>query len=98
MNGKSEKFNIVLVRFNENQQDIVIIPNRVSNNLRIEFDQSLEDSKIHMFNMEGRLMQSYLLEKNINVFETDVSNLSTGQYIIRYINVNKTITKKFIKI
>jgi len=96
--GRSETFYVVSVDFDSKTLDMFIVPNRVENSLRLEFTQSVEDARLHIYNMEGQVVKSYILASGIDAFNFDVSALSSGQYIAKYVNARKTIAKRFVKL
>lgn len=96
--GRSETFNVVSVTFDSKSKDMFIVPNRVDNNLRVEFTQTVDNGRLHIYNMEGKKVNSFILAKGIDIFNFDISGLKSGQYILKYVDVDKAITKKFIKL
>jgi len=72
--------------------DFGFSPNPVINNITIE---SPQQAVIEILNTEGQIMNTI----NINDLKTtvDLSNLSSGVYIIKAITGNEIIVKKFIK-
>jgi len=96
--GRSETFYVVSVDFDSKTLDMFIVPNRVENSLRLEFTQSVEDARLHIYNMEGQVVKSYILASGIDAFNFDVSALSSGQYIAKYVDARKTISKRFVKL
>ncbi len=77
---------------------MLIAPNKVLNNLKIEFGQPVEKGSLLIYNMEGQMIKNSLLASGIDMLNLDVSGMTPGQYIVKYIDVNGTLTKKFIKI
>ena len=77
---------------NDNLLDnVVIYPNPVKNNLNI---QNAENSSIKVFDLLGRVV---LLKNNISLYQQlDVSNLTTGTYLIKIIKGSQIKTDKFI--
>ncbi len=95
--GRKETFPMKSVYFGSNQRNFDIIPNLAFNNVKIEFEKPVENGRLHIYNIDGQLMQSYVLASGIDVLRIDVSELPTGQYIAKYIDGEDTINRKFIK-
>lgn len=71
-------------------QKLTVYPNPVANQLYFSFDSI---QKIEIFNVLGTLIKT--IEKNTE--SIDVSNLTTGNYIVRVTTENGTFSKKIIK-
>ena len=98
LDGRSETFNVVSVTFDFDKQDMIIAPNKVKNNLIIEFSKPVENGSLLIYDMEGQMINSSILAKGIDMINLDVSGLPSGQYIVKYLDVKGTATKKFVKI
>ena len=96
--GRSETFNIVSVVFNTKSLDMAIIPNRVENSLRLEFTKPVEEGRLHIYNMGGQKVKSYILATGVDAFNFDISGFTAGQYIAKFVDSNKTISKRFVKL
>ena len=97
LDGRSETFNIVSVTFDFDKQDMIIAPNKVNNNLIIEFSKPVENGSLLIYDMEGQMIKNSILAKGIDMINLDVSGLPSGQYIVKYLDVKGTATKKFVK-
>lgn len=95
--GRKETFPAKSVFFESNQRNFDIIPNLAFNNVKIEFEKPVENGRLHIYNIDGQLIQTYVLASGIDVLRIDVSGLPAGQYIAKYIDGEDTINKKFIK-
>lgn len=95
--GRKETFPAKSVFFESNQRNFDIIPNLAFNNVKIEFEKPVENGRLHIYNIDGQLMQTYVLASGIDILRIDVSGLPAGQYIAKYIDGEDTINKKFIK-
>jgi len=98
LDGRRETFSVVSVSFDLQKKFMSIVPNRVVNNLRVEFNQPADNGRLLIYNMAGRLVKSGMLNKDMIVIDLDVSGLLPGQYIVKYMNATGTITKRFIKL
>jgi hypothetical protein len=80
---------------------ITIMPNPVSDFINVEFlsDQILKDTEVSFMDSEGRSINLLQFDAGIglNTLKLNVSDLTAGWYIIRFVNNNKIYTKKFIK-
>jgi hypothetical protein len=83
---------IEVLSINDNNlQNVIIYPNPTRSILNIE---NAENSMIEIYDLLGRVVLS---ENNISINkQLNVSNLSTGTYLIKISNNNKVITDKFI--
>ena len=86
---KMTSFNIVT----EDYQDIILLhPNPVSNQLKICVEES---GKIEILDIYGNLLVLSNIESGTRYI--DLSNYSTGLYIIRYKSGGRIIIKKIMK-
>ncbi len=96
--GRSQKFEVVSVLFEQKvDSKIYINPNIVYSNLKIEFSSPVVNGRLHIYDTQGKLMNSFVLASGIDVFNFDVSSLPTGQYVVKYLDNNKMITERFLK-
>ncbi len=96
--GRSKTFNVVSVVFDTKSLDMAIVPNRVENSLRLEFTKPVEEGRLHIYNMEGQKVKSYVLATGVDAFNFDISGFTAGQYIAKFVDSNKTISKRFVKL
>ena len=80
-------------------QNISIFPNPVSNELNISFkNKNNSEYTFEVYSINGKLIQA---DKNTNAFgsvkKLDVSNLSSGFYLLKVINENQSSVIKFVK-
>ncbi len=96
--GRSQKFEVISVLFEQKvDSKIYINPNIVYSNLKIEFSSPVANGRLHIYDTQGKLMNSFVLASGIDVFNFDVSSLPTGQYVVKYLDNNKMITERFLK-
>jgi len=93
LDGRSETYNVVSVTFDSKSKEMFIVPNKVDNSLNIEFSQTVENGRLHIFNMSGKRVQSFILAKGVNTARFDISNLVSGQYILKYVDSKLNSTK-----
>jgi hypothetical protein len=79
---------------NETISDLEIYPNPVTNIINIKAQNNID--KISVFNQIGRLIK--VLSPNNKTIQADLSNLTSGIYILKINSDNKITTKKIIKI
>jgi hypothetical protein len=72
--------------------NIKIYPSPTTDNLTIEMPQS---SRIEVMNVEGQIIS--LIESADKKTTINLSNLSSGIYIIKALTENGIVTKKFLK-
>lgn len=79
----------------ENPVNLNIFPNPANDLITITSTQSLENSKVQIYSMNGKM----LLSKEIfeSTIELDVTSFECGTYIVRIIQNNQTLHKRFIK-
>ena len=93
------KFNGTVLGLDSNKfsSQIVMYPNPVKNNLTIVNPIYSAENFIEIFDMTGRVVFSSNIKYETN-FSIDVSNLITGNYIVKLTTENGTAVKNFIKI
>jgi hypothetical protein len=75
-----------------------ILPNSVSNSLKVSFHQPVQNGRLQIFNSSGQMVMNLLLSSGIDVLNTDVSELLPGQYLVRYVHAGGMETGRFVKI
>ena len=77
------------------QSEILLYPNPTSNLLKIRSTTSI--SKVQIYDLNGRIVKEVKSENTIN--EIDISQLSSGIYIVRLANQNNSMisSRKIIK-
>jgi len=77
-------------------EDFIVYPNPAKNSLTISSSLDLDQSVISVFDIAGRRVLNFKLTNNLN--SIDVSGLSAGEYILRVITKENSISsQKFIK-
>ncbi|MGO1729182.1 MAG: S8/S53 family peptidase [Flavobacteriaceae bacterium] len=78
--------------------DIAVWPNPVNNKLNVTNTQAFEnDVEINIYDLSGRLVQSVSKSSNRNSIQVDTSVLSTGTYLVKITDGEKSYNKKIIK-
>lgn len=81
------------VNINELRIDQVsLYPNPASETIVFDFEQLKEDVSIEIYDINGRLLNTYKTSKN--QFEIDISHLSIGMYIVKMRMREGILTKK----
>ena len=80
------------VNQNELKSKIVLYPNPVINILYLSISDGVEINKIQVYDVYGRLIKEYK-----NNSELDVSNLKSGNYILKIQTIDGEISKLFSK-
>jgi hypothetical protein len=94
--GKNEISQVVAVKVGENGRFAFdVTPNLVVNNFKVVASEDLRSSEISIFNTVGNRMNA-VVNRNGNEANVDVSNLPSGQYIIRIQNGTEALTKRFV--
>lgn len=78
--------------------DIAVWPNPVNNQLNVTNTQAFEnDVEINIYDLSGRLVKSVSKSSNRNSLQVDTSVLSTGTYLVKITDGEKSYNKKIIK-
>lgn len=80
------------VNQNELKSKIVLYPNPVINTLYLSFSDGVEINKIQIYDVYGRLIKEYKNNSGL-----DVSNLKSGNYILKIQTIDGEISKLFSK-
>ena len=97
LDGRKETYPVKSIYFVSKEKGFEITPTLVYNNMKVEFKHPVENGRLHLFNMDGQIINSYILAEGIDVLRIDVPDLPKGQYIARYIDGEESLSKKFIK-
>ena len=73
-----------------------VINNPVQQSLKVYLDASRQQGTLQVFDMNGRQLMQQAVRKQ-TVQQLDVSMLSAGTYIIRYVSGSQQESRKFIK-
>jgi hypothetical protein len=74
-------------------QNILIYPNPANNSISIELPMSTE-SPIRIIDLSGNLIKEF--ETNQVFFQTDISNISSGVYLIKFDFQGSQVVKRII--
>ena len=72
-----------------------IFPNPVSDSLNIELPDKSKNSKVTIYSLNGRKIDSFTQKESI--FNLDVSQFKAGIYFIRFVKQGKSTTYKILK-
>lgn len=78
------------------KESVELYPNPATDFFILEAEEGLKDVQIELYNMNGQLLQSYLVDF-LQQEKIDVSQLVTGVYTVRLKSGSKTQTLKLIK-
>ena len=76
---------------------ISVYPVPASDKLLINFSESLNNTTIEIYNLQGEKMLSQNCMSGIQIVAVDISSLPEGNYLLRANSLNKTLLRKFIK-
>jgi uncharacterized repeat protein (TIGR02059 family) len=95
----SSVVSIIVTPFEENSKLINLFPNPNDGHFSIEFLSSLKDEKniITITNLTGKIIYKDMLTNEENLKYFDLSNISSGIYVLIVTGNDIAITKKFIK-
>ncbi|HAY70894.1 MAG TPA: hypothetical protein DCX89_03310 [Saprospirales bacterium] len=88
---------VVSAHFGNTNTGLILTPNLVHSSLKISFEAPVENGRVLIYNLDGKLVQSYLLAEGIDVLRVDVSDLVSGQYVIQYQSNQGNETVRFVK-
>src|SRR5690554_5006791 len=84
----------------ENDLNIRLFPNPVNNKLNFNFDASVGNIQLEIYDIAGRKINDYSFADSNNENQNasiDVSALNKGLYFCKFSSENQQITRKFIK-
>jgi Secretion system C-terminal sorting domain len=77
-----------VVNFNEQNQEVAVYPNPSSSVINVAIPNLMENQKIKIYNQLGQLVAE---NEATNLTQIDISNLSSGTYLLNYANTTKKI-------
>jgi hypothetical protein len=77
------------------QEALKIFPNPTSEVTHIQFDVVYEERQVHLYNIQGKLVDSFIIEAGTNELIIDLSALENGLYFIQS-TIHNTITTGII--
>jgi hypothetical protein len=82
----------------EEQEDFgfTVYPNPASSYVDVRIDNGLEILSIQLFTIEGKLLQTTNSLGTNNSYKVDLSNVSSGTYLIKVNASSQQIVKKII--
>ncbi|WP_395053375.1 T9SS type A sorting domain-containing protein [Flavobacterium sp.] len=80
------------VNQNELESKIILYPNPVKNTLYLSFSDAVEINNIQVYDIYGRLIKEFISDSQL-----DVSNLKSGNYILKIQTYNGDVSKLFSK-
>lgn len=102
--------NLRLASFNSNEStfelnnsnvDIKILPNPASDLISVDFysTENLNETSVSIISSEGKITNilNVDVKSGKNTFDIDISRLTSGWYMLRFINESRVDVKKFIK-
>lgn len=82
----------------DNKAGIRLAPTPVQDQLRVELDEMfLDDAQWQLYDFAGRLVQTGVLSAENTLFNVEVGSLTPGNYVIRVVSGQTTLTKQFQK-
>ncbi|WP_347174694.1 choice-of-anchor V domain-containing protein [Polaribacter uvawellassae] len=90
----SSNFNVLSLA-KENQLDFTVYPNPVRDNLNIQLPTGVIKADVSVFDMSGKLIRNVNISAQNNTI--NVSELSTGVYILKLNSEGKLGSRQFIK-
>lgn len=100
IDGKETFSNVVLLKVLSNKTAILFYPNPTADVLNVVLGKSIDNSAVHLqiFDMAGKQIATHELKNDSKQFSLDVSQFTSGNYVIRIINNGNTDIIKFSKI
>ncbi|MDA9128390.1 T9SS type A sorting domain-containing protein, partial [Flavobacteriaceae bacterium] len=98
ISGTSNCFdvNTLITNTFENPLRIRVHPNPVKDNVSITFDRAYQNINVEVYSMLGQLIEDVNKTNSIDL-DVDMSNIPSGNYILRISADGKTLSKTLIK-
>jgi len=80
------------------QEQLHVYPVPTKNIIHVNFDFDLTNSKISIISLDGNFHHIDSILQNDRGLEIDVSHLAPGTYFLQFLNEERRLTKKFVKI
>ena len=77
--------------------NIRIYPNPSTGSLNIDFENAISETNISILDLQGRELITSKIPANSMMYQTNVSNLPQGMYMIKLQNKEGVIMQKFLK-
>jgi len=78
------------------ENSLRLFPNPTSRNVSISFSSNQQVNTISLMNINGVVIRNYDLTTTQNAQKLDISNISSGIYLVRVEGVNAIVTKKLV--
>ena len=96
-NGSFTYSNIVSISFSDNSTSFLVYPNPAKNSLFVQLNTNINSNTvIQVTDMAGKLLKQVIHQISNQMVNIDVSNLSTGSYIL-VVKGDKEAKRVFIK-
>lgn len=76
---------------------ISLYPNPVKDNIIINYSLRNKNASLQLFNMLGKLVATYQIEKGSTEKTIALSNLASGVYAVRMVSDEGSVSRKFVK-
>jgi len=86
-----------IINYSVIESGFTIIPKQVDSRMKVHFNRAVNNGRIQIYNSADQLINNYILGNGIDVFNMDVSNLSTGQYYVKYVYIGGVEIESFMK-
>ena len=77
--------------------NVSLYPNPVQSSLTIQMDNGLRLDGLSIYDINGRLISNYKLDRNASNYVIDLNDLASGVYFAELKSESTTVTKKIIK-
>ncbi len=83
----------------KNQKDnFIVYPNPCENNINLKYNSTnSKDVLVNLYNSQGRKLENFIFESGIQNKKIDMSDYSSGMYLLEYKNKEKSKIEKIIK-
>jgi hypothetical protein len=77
--------------------DIQVYPNPVSHTFYVDYATASDNATMYLYDLQGKQLQSLLIDNAVGTKAVDVSNLTPGIYTLRFVSGDGTIVRKVVK-
>jgi hypothetical protein len=96
LDGKTTDLGVKSVKFNLQEVAIDAYPNPATDFVNLSFEPGIFDTAI-LIDVNGKVMNTIKIASVQNIAKIDLSNVTTGTYLVQLIGANAKTTKKVIK-
>jgi hypothetical protein len=97
LDGSFKYSQIVYSDFKIENQNFTVYPNPITDQLSISHPEASANAYVEIYELSGKLLLHYAIQKASSFTTIEVSKLEKGVYLLRFVNGNEVNTRKIIK-